>query len=52
LTENAASIVYPHGAGAIVLQGCSDKDGQLLASDLGVDGSLRGILYAELGGKL
>jgi 3-oxoacyl-[acyl-carrier-protein] synthase-3 len=51
-TDRSTAVLFGDGAGAIVLQGCSDEDGQLLASDLGVDGSLRGILYAELGGKM
>ncbi len=51
-TDRSMAVLFGDGAGAVVLQGCSDGDGQLLASDVGADGSLRGILYADLGGKM
>jgi 3-oxoacyl-[acyl-carrier-protein] synthase-3 len=51
-TDRSTAVLFGDGAGAVVLQGCSDEDGQLLASDVGVDGKLRGILYADLGGKM
>jgi 3-oxoacyl-[acyl-carrier-protein] synthase-3 len=51
-TDRSMAVLFGDGAGAIVLDRCNDADGQLLASDLGVDGSLRGILYAELGGNM
>jgi len=51
-TDRSTAVLFGDGAGAVVLQGCSDEDGQLLASDVGADGSLRGILYADLGGKM
>lgn len=51
-TDRSTAVLFGDGAGAIVLQGCSDANGQLLSSDVGADGSLRGILYADLGGKM
>jgi 3-oxoacyl-[acyl-carrier-protein] synthase-3 len=51
-TDRSTAVLFGDGAGAVVLQGCSDEDGQLLASDVGADGRLRGILYADLGGKM
>jgi 3-oxoacyl-[acyl-carrier-protein] synthase-3 len=51
-TDRGTAILFGDGAGALVLARCGESEGQLLASDLGADGSLRGILYAELGGKL
>ncbi|MBW2716416.1 MAG: ketoacyl-ACP synthase III [Deltaproteobacteria bacterium] len=51
-TDRSTAVLFGDGAGAVVLQGCSDEDGQLLASDVGADGKLRGILYADLGGKM
>ncbi len=51
-TDRNTAILFGDGAGAVVLDACSDGDGQLLASDLGADGSLRGILYADLDGKM
>jgi 3-oxoacyl-[acyl-carrier-protein] synthase-3 len=50
--DRSTAVLFGDGAGAVVIQGCSDEDGQLLASDVGADGSLRGILYADLGGKM
>ena len=51
-TDRSTAVLFGDGAGAVVLQGCSDTDGQLLSSDVGADGSLSGILYADLGGKM
>jgi 3-oxoacyl-[acyl-carrier-protein] synthase-3 len=51
-TDRSTAVLFGDGAGALVLARCGESEGQLLASDLGADGSLRGILYAELGGKL
>jgi 3-oxoacyl-[acyl-carrier-protein] synthase-3 len=51
-TDRSTAVLFGDGAGALVLDACDDAEGQLLSSDLGADGAARGILYAELGGKI
>jgi 3-oxoacyl-[acyl-carrier-protein] synthase-3 len=51
-SDRNTAVLFGDGAGALVLDSCAASEGQLLSSDLGADGSLRGILYAELGGTL
>ncbi|HEX5267499.1 MAG TPA: beta-ketoacyl-ACP synthase III [Acidimicrobiales bacterium] len=47
--DRTTAVLFADGAGAVVLEAV-DGPGDLLAWDLGVDGSLRPILYADLGG--
>jgi 3-oxoacyl-[acyl-carrier-protein] synthase-3 len=51
-TDRNTAVLFGDGAGALILDGCAADVGQLMASDLGVDGSLGEILYADLGGKM
>ncbi len=51
-TDRKTAVLFGDGAGALVLETRDDCDSQLLSSDLGADGSARGILYVELEGKL
>jgi 3-oxoacyl-[acyl-carrier-protein] synthase-3 len=45
-TDRSTAVLFGDGAGALVLEACDDSEGQMLSSDLGADGSARGILYA------
>jgi len=47
--DRNTAVLFADGAGAIVLEAV-DGPGQLLASDLGSDGSSRHLLYADIGG--
>jgi 3-oxoacyl-[acyl-carrier-protein] synthase III len=47
--DRTTAVLFADGAGAVVLEAV-DGPGDLLAWDLGVDGSSRPILYADLGG--
>ena len=47
--DRTTAVLFADGAGAVVLEAV-DGPGDLLAWDLGVDGSSRSILYADLGG--
>lgn len=49
--DRGTAILFADGAGAVALEAV-DGPGQLLAWDLGSDGSLRHILDAEIGGHL
>lgn len=49
--DRNTAILFGDGGGALVLEATGD-DGQLLASDLGLDGSARGILYSPVGGAI
>ena len=49
--DRSTAVLFADGAGAVVLEAV-DGPGDLLAWDLGVDGSSRSILYADLGGFL
>jgi 3-oxoacyl-[acyl-carrier-protein] synthase-3 len=51
-SDRSTAVLFGDGAGALVLDRCAPSQGQLLASDLGADGTSRSILYAELGGTL
>lgn len=46
--DRNTAVLFGDGAGAVVLEAV-DGPGQLLASDLGSDGSARHLLYADLG---
>jgi 3-oxoacyl-[acyl-carrier-protein] synthase-3 len=46
--DRNTAVLFGDGAGAMVLERTEDE-GQLLSWDLGVDGSARGILYADVG---
>lgn len=50
-TDRGTAILFGDGAGAAVLEAC-DGPGQLLSWDLSSDGSLRHVLYAEIGGTM
>jgi len=47
--DRNTAVLFADGAGAIVLEAV-DGPGQLLASDLGSDGSAKHLLYADIGG--
>ncbi|HZT67446.1 MAG TPA: beta-ketoacyl-ACP synthase III [Acidimicrobiales bacterium] len=47
--DRSTAVLFADGAGAVVLQAV-EGPGDLLGWDLGLDGSLRPILYADLGG--
>jgi 3-oxoacyl-[acyl-carrier-protein] synthase-3 len=47
--DRATAVLFADGAGAVVVE-ATPGDGQLLGWDLGCDGSLRPILYADLDG--
>lgn len=49
--DRSTAILFADGAGAVVLEAV-DGPGDLLAWDLGVDGSARPILYADVGGYI
>jgi 3-oxoacyl-[acyl-carrier-protein] synthase-3 len=49
--DRNTAILFGDGGGALLLERVADE-GQLLASDLGVDGSARDILAAEIGGTI
>ncbi|MHB1444281.1 MAG: beta-ketoacyl-ACP synthase III [Acidimicrobiales bacterium] len=49
--DRSTAVLFGDGAGAVVLEEV-DGPGDLLAWDLGVDGSLRPILYADLQGYI
>lgn len=49
--DRNTAVLFGDGAGALLLE-CSTNEGQLLAWDLGLDGGARGILYADIGGKI
>jgi 3-oxoacyl-[acyl-carrier-protein] synthase-3 len=51
-TDRSTAVLFGDGAGAVLLDGCSDAEGQMLSFNLGADGSMRGILYADLGGNM
>lgn len=50
-SDRNTAVLFGDGAGAVVLERCEVR-GQLLASDLGADGAVRPLLYADRGGKL
>jgi 3-oxoacyl-[acyl-carrier-protein] synthase-3 len=50
-TDRSTAILFADGAGAVVIEGVPG-DGSLLGWDLGVDGSLQPILYADHGGGM
>jgi len=47
--DRATAVLFADGAGAVVIESV-DGPGDLLAWDLGVDGTARSILYADMGG--
>jgi len=47
--DRATAVLFADGAGAVVLEAV-DGEGSLLGWDIGCDGSLRPILYCDLGG--
>jgi 3-oxoacyl-[acyl-carrier-protein] synthase-3 len=49
--DRATAVLFADGAGAVLLE-ATDDAGQLLAWDLGSDGSLRPLLYADVGGYI
>jgi 3-oxoacyl-[acyl-carrier-protein] synthase III len=49
--DRATAIIFADGAGAVVLE-ATEAPGDLLAYDLGADGSTRYLLYADLGGYM
>jgi 3-oxoacyl-[acyl-carrier-protein] synthase-3 len=51
-SDRSTAVLFGDGAGALVLEADDEADSQVLAADLGADGSARGILYAELGGNI
>lgn len=50
-TDRNTAVLFADGGGAVVLER-AEEGGQLLAFDLGLDGSAREILQAELGGTI
>ncbi|MGI9622400.1 MAG: 3-oxoacyl-[acyl-carrier-protein] synthase III C-terminal domain-containing protein, partial [Acidimicrobiales bacterium] len=50
-TDRTTCILFADGAGAVVLE-ATDGPGQLLGWDLGSQGNLRHVLYAEIAGTL
>jgi 3-oxoacyl-[acyl-carrier-protein] synthase-3 len=50
--DRGTAILFADGAGAVVMEHRDDADPFILASDLGVDGSLMSILYADHGGYM
>ena len=50
-SDRNTAVLFGDGGGAIVLES-TPGDGQLLAWDLGLDGSARGILKTEIGGTI
>jgi len=50
-TDRNTAVLFGDGAGALLLE-CSTNEGQLLAWDLGLNGEARGILHANIGGKI
>jgi 3-oxoacyl-[acyl-carrier-protein] synthase-3 len=49
--DRSTAVLFGDGAGAVVVEG-TDGVGDVLAWDLGADGSLRPILYADVGGYI
>jgi 3-oxoacyl-[acyl-carrier-protein] synthase III len=49
--DRSTAVLFGDGAGAVVLE-AADEPGQLLGWDLGSDGSLRPLLYADYGGYI
>lgn len=49
--DRSTAVLFGDGAGAVVIE-ATDGPGDLLAWDLGADGSLRPILYADLDGYI
>lgn len=49
--DRNTAVLFGDGAGAVVLEAV-DGPGQLLASDLGSDGSSRHLIYADVGGTM
>ncbi len=49
--DRGTAVLFGDGGGALLLESVSD-DGQLIASDLGVDGSAHAFLKAEVGGTI
>ncbi|MGH9187980.1 MAG: 3-oxoacyl-ACP synthase, partial [Acidimicrobiales bacterium] len=49
--DRNTAVLFADGAGAVVLE-ASDGPDELLGWDLGVDGSLRPLLYADVGGSI
>jgi 3-oxoacyl-[acyl-carrier-protein] synthase-3 len=52
MEDRATAVLFADGAGAIVLEWREQAEPLLLASDLGLDGSLLPILYCEHGGYM
>jgi 3-oxoacyl-[acyl-carrier-protein] synthase-3 len=50
--DRSTAVLFADGAGAVVLEHRQDSEPLVLASDLGLDGSLLPILYCEHGGYL
>lgn len=50
-SDRNTAVLFGDGGGALLIESTSDE-GQLLAWDLGLDGSLRDILKSEVGGTL
>jgi len=50
-SDRNTAVLFGDGGGALVLESTTDE-GQLLAWDLGLDGSARHILKTEIGGKI
>ena len=51
--DRSTAILFGDGSGAVVLDAAAGGEGPLLlASDLGVDGSAAGLLFAEVGGTI
>lgn len=50
-SDRNTAVLFGDGGGALLLESTSDE-GQLLAWDLGLDGSLRDILKSEVGGTI
>ena len=49
-TDRTTAVLFADGAGAVVVQ--ASNDDQMLASDLGSDGSTRGILSCDIGSTI
>lgn len=52
MEDRATAVLFADGAGAVVLEHREDASPLVLASDLGLDGSLLPILYCEHGGYM
>lgn len=50
--DRSTAVLFADGAGAVVLEGCAEGESDLVGWDLGSDGSLAGLLCADIGGYL